>query len=322
MAFGWSGSDIALLVHLAFKSVNNARKACGEYDELTQEVSALQVVLRRLQKETSGSNSILNRPGDTFKEELTSIAIGCHHVLDRLDKILEKYNELSENERTVKKLWQKVRFGNGQIVDIRDLRGKVVYYTSALGLFLNMAAMGSVGRVEKLMDDAGGQLRDIRLAVNGITAHLMSSSTRESSILTAYTEDDRAVWREFRRELIKDGFSSPVIKQHKEAIKAYVKELGSRGVLDDGVSATEKSDLEPEGSKEEGPTEKDGLSEDVVSSTASEKMVTHDRTETPFERIGVESQRMKQREKQKSKGRRQYRESARNRHKHRTFGYR
>lgn len=32
---------------------------------------------------------------------------------------------------------------------------------------------------------------------------------------------------------MRDGFSSLVIRKHKDTIKAYMKEIGSRGLLDD-----------------------------------------------------------------------------------------
>ena len=94
--------------------------------------------------------------------------------------------------------------------------------------------MGTMGRVERQMNDTGGDLKAIKVAVNIITAHLMSSSNRhEGSVLTAYADDDRAVWKEFRRELLEDGFSSSVLRKHKRLIKAYIEELGSRGLFDE-----------------------------------------------------------------------------------------
>jgi len=41
------------------------------------------------------------------------------------------------------------------------------------------------------------------------------------------------VWREFRRELVRQGYSSSVLRKNKHNIMAYVKELGDRGILDD-----------------------------------------------------------------------------------------
>ena len=233
MSFGFSPSDVVLLVQLARATVRNSRKACGEYAELTRETTSLHVNLQRLELETARPDSPINRPSDTCRQDLAPIVDGCRKALDVLDRILEKYNALSDEERSKGKLWKAVRFGNGELANVRDLRLKLTYYTSNLSLFLNMVSMGSMGMVEKQMYEAGGDLRDIRRAVNGITAHLMSGVTREGSVLTDYAEDDKAFWREFRRELVREGFSSAVIREHKDTIQAYVKELGSRGFFDD-----------------------------------------------------------------------------------------
>ena len=233
MSFGFSPSDVVLLVQSAWTTVQNSRKACGEYAELTREITSLHVNLQRLERETAKPESPINRPSDTCRQDLAPIVDGCGKALDVLDRILEKYNALSDEERSKRKLWKAVRFGNGELANIKDLRLKLTYYTSNLSLFLNMVSMGSMGIVEKQMYEAGGDLKNIRRAVNGITAHLMSAANREGSGLTDYADDDKAVWRAFRRELIKGGFSSDVIRDHKYTIQAYVKELGSRGILDD-----------------------------------------------------------------------------------------
>lgn len=153
-------------------------------------------------------------------------------MFDTLDTLLQKYNTLGKKERSGKRLWQCSRFGN-KYVYLRDLRGKLSRYTSATALFLNMISNGTVGRVEEQMRIAGGELQEIRLAVNEITALLTASTHHDGSVLTAYLDDDTAVWREFRRELIRDEFSSSVIEEYKEFIQEYVMELGSRGVLDE-----------------------------------------------------------------------------------------
>ena len=233
MSFGFSPSDVVLLVQSAWTTVRNSRKACGEYAELTREVTSLHVNLQRLERETAKPESPINRPSDTCRQDLAPIVDGCGKTLDVLDRILEKYNALSDEERSKRKLWKAVRFGNGELANVKDLRSKLTYYTSNLALFLNMVSMGSMGIVEKQMYEAGGDLKDIRRAVNGITAHLMSAANKEGSVLTDYADDDRAVWKAFRRELITEGFSSDVIRVHKDTIQAYVKELGSRGILDD-----------------------------------------------------------------------------------------
>ena len=232
MSFGWSLSDIALLVRLAYKTAEGARTACGEYDELTREVVGLHYVLNRLEREARKPDSFLNRPGETYKQELEPLSSRCKHILTQLDIILVKYNALTERERSVRKLWKQVRFGTGAVADVADLRSKIASCTASLSLFLNLVSLGTIGEVERKMNQAGGDLTDIKIAVNGITARLSVTAGREGSVLTAYTNDDQCAWRELRRGLVKDGFRGSLVRKHMKTIMAYVKELGSRGALD------------------------------------------------------------------------------------------
>ena len=190
-------------------------------------------MLKRLEHEVAKPENPVNKPGDSYWEELEFIASRCHRVLKVLDQILKSYNALSEVERSGRKLWQKIKFGNGQMADLADYRSKLVYYTSTMSLWLNTISTGTMGRVEKQMNDAGGDLKEIKEVVNGIAARLIAKDRSEGSVLTAYPDDDRAIWKEIRRELIGDGFSSAVIGKHKHLIKAYIEELGARGLLDD-----------------------------------------------------------------------------------------
>ncbi|KAL8998392.1 MAG: hypothetical protein Q9169_002520 [Polycauliona sp. 2 TL-2023] len=231
MSFGWSISDIALLVQLAYKTTQGARAACGQYDELTQETTSLHVVLKRLAVEAAKPGNPINKD-KSHGNELGAIANGCKDILTQLDKVLIKYNALSEQDRSVRRLWKKIRFSNGVIADVAVLRSKLTYYTSSLTLFLNMVSLGTVGQIEEKMEKAGGDLQDIKNAVNNIAAHLLATAGKEGSVLTAHTDDDRDAWRELRRRLRTDGFQDSLIRKHMHTIMAYVKELGDRGVFD------------------------------------------------------------------------------------------
>lgn len=241
MSFGYSVGDALLLTQLAWKIVQNSRKACGEHDELTREVLSLHIVLQRLEHEYSKPDSPLNRSNDTYNEELREIARGCERVLRVLDTILKKYNRLSEEDRSWRKLLQKITFGNGQVADIQALRSKIVTYTSAMSLLLDVVSLGSVGRIEQQINNAGGELQEIKVAVHGIAAHLTSNGNDSGSVITSYTNDDKAVWKEFQRELRRKGVASSNLKRNKSLIVAYIKELGDRGLFDDNHSGDVKS---------------------------------------------------------------------------------
>ena len=134
MSFGYAIGDIVSLVQLAWNTVQNTKKACGEHDEFTREASSLHVVIQRLEKESFKPDSPINHPGDTYKEELRRIVGGCSKVLTGLNRGLEKYNTLGEKGSSAKKLLQEVVFGNSEIADMRHLREQMTYYTASLSL--------------------------------------------------------------------------------------------------------------------------------------------------------------------------------------------
>jgi hypothetical protein len=147
----------------------------------------------------------------------------------------------------VQKLWQKVKFGNGEMQDLDKIRSELATYTQAITLSLNLVGLGSQGKVEQYMESHGDELRDIKASLNWLTAKFQvkeGSTHGERSILSSHHGDDKEVWKMFRRELIQDGFSSKVLSRHKETIKSYVMELGARGVLDDVVPELEEGGSE------------------------------------------------------------------------------
>lgn len=178
MLFGYSVGDAVLLVQLAWKTVLNSRKACGEHDDLTSPGPST-FGNRDLQVREPNQSSQCTR-----KERTAGI---CRR--------LEKYNTLSEKERSAKKTWQRVRFGNGELANMRGLTEKLTYYISAPSLFVNMISMGSVDRVEQQIEYAGGDIEELQVAVNGMTAHLLSARNRDGSVLTTYPDDDSGLER-------------------------------------------------------------------------------------------------------------------------------
>jgi hypothetical protein len=248
MSFGYSFSDFVLLTQLAYSTIQNAREACGVHSALVREVNSLHIVLTRLESEAARPESILSGDGggegsrDERKEkrkELRGLVKNCESVLKVLANILTKYNALSHKKRSAKKLWQRVKFGNGEMQDLSKIRSELTSYTHAITLFLNLLGLRSQGKVERYMESHGQELREVKTSLNWVTAKLQAregtAPPGEKSILSSYVGDDKEVWKMFRRELIKDGVSSRILDKHKTTIKKYVMELGERGVLDDVI---------------------------------------------------------------------------------------
>lgn len=176
MSFGFSLGDFVLLTQLAQKTIHNAQKACGAHDELVREVKSLHIVLRRVKAEVSNPSSILNGTEDNRRVEVGSLARHCRDVLRVLCGILEKYNALSVQERSVTKLWKQIRFGNGEMQDLDHIRSELATHTQAFTMFLNLLLIGSQGKVEQYMDSQGKDLRDIKISLNWVTASLQAQN--------------------------------------------------------------------------------------------------------------------------------------------------
>jgi hypothetical protein len=245
MSFGYSGGDIVLVAQLAFKVLQNTKQACEAHDDLIQEVSILHIVLRRAEIEVTKPESLANTTCDDYKQELGSIIQTCERWLKVLDGILEKYNALGEKKRSAAKIWQRVKFGNGEMHDLDHVRLQLGNSYAAINVYLILMSSGSLGRVEEMMRKQGGMLAKMLPLLNGSAASFTARS-QEGTILTSYSNDDTSVWKELRRELRAEGFTSSVISRHRETIMAYVKELGDRGALDelDIESTTRGSALE------------------------------------------------------------------------------
>ena len=92
------------------------------------------------------------------------------------------------------------------------IRVKLISHKTSLTLFLDTIQLHQSGKMATTLDNHGGQLDVILDKVDTIAARM---GQRSGSILTSYDDDDKEVWKQFRRELVAEGFSSDVLTQHK-----------------------------------------------------------------------------------------------------------
>ncbi|KFY87357.1 hypothetical protein V500_07002 [Pseudogymnoascus sp. VKM F-4518 (FW-2643)] len=233
MSFGFSSSDIALVIQLAVKVIDNSRGAIGEQHEFVREMSSLHIALQRLKYEKSKPGSLLNREKDDRIGELDTIIKDCRGLLKPVKRQLERYNGLAdEKKRGFFRAWQSFRFGNLEMRKLIDVARRISQYKDSISLYLNLICVGSQGRVERWMYELGGEVREMRLEINRI-AVFMQAGGIEGSILTSYAEDDKAAWRDLRRSLSMAGFQTSTLDRYRDNIKDYLMELGKRGALDD-----------------------------------------------------------------------------------------
>jgi hypothetical protein len=170
-------------------------------------VIALHTVLKELEDELENPDSILNRSGASKASELNILVRNCRSVLQSLNKLLIRYKSLGTSS---KKTWDRVQFGTENLSDIRE---KLMSHTSSLTLFLTTLGTGSLGRIEKKLDEL---IADVR------------AGRKEKSVLTMGDENEEeseSMWNEWKMELVGEGFTKLELESHKHWIVAKLREL-------------------------------------------------------------------------------------------------
>lgn len=112
-----------------------------------------------------------------------------------------------------------MKFGSNELDALGSIRVKLLSHKTTLTLFLDTIQLHQSGKVERKLESHGGQLDAILDKVDNIASRM---GHREGSIMTSYEDDDKEVWKQFRRELVAEGFSSDVLRQHKVCFSAIV----------------------------------------------------------------------------------------------------
>jgi hypothetical protein len=80
-----------------------------------------------------------------------------------------------------------------------EIRVKLISHKTSLTLFLDTIQLHQSGKMATTLDNHGGQLDVILDKVDTIAARM---GQRSGSIMTSYDDDDKEVWKQFRRELV------------------------------------------------------------------------------------------------------------------------
>lgn len=231
MSFGFSPSDLVFLLQLANRTYRNCQNAGAEYRDIKHQVRCLRSVLQRLQAEAQSPESKVFAAEPGAKKELQSTIEGCKDVLSSLDDILAKFSGVQSTIGLGMKIWQRWRFGN-KIAELATIRGKIVTYVSSISLYLDTLQVKASNRIEEKIDDVHGELRGIHKVIDKIAAQAQSDDRAGSTVsflsFSTRSGDDKLIWREFRRELIKRGFGSERLDRHKDKLLAYMVNLDQR----------------------------------------------------------------------------------------------
>ena len=164
-------------------------------------VIALHTVLKELEDEVDNPDSVFNRTGAVKRQELGLLGENCQSVLLSLNKLLIKHGSLGTDS---KRTWDRIKFAAG---NLQDIRNDLMVHKSYLTLYLTTLNTGSLGRIEKKLDEL---IADVRAGRRAETVLTLAEDDNESEVQ----------WNLWKKEMAEEGFSKVEIEGHKDWIKA------------------------------------------------------------------------------------------------------
>ncbi|WPG98357.1 Hypothetical protein R9X50_00114600 [Acrodontium crateriforme] len=233
MSFGFSPSDVVTLIALCNKAYSGWQNGFAEYTDITDTLDSLLVLLERLDKHfaaahSNDDNQALNarrirRAAE--REDLNRVLGDCDAVVSELYGLVKRYRSLKTNRRAA---WKRFRLGTK---DLNGLRTKLTRRITSISAFLLTVELDSIDRVEQNVNDLPDViLRSLPLALgNLIDSRISDARSARGSVMTAYTDDDTQIWKQFCRELRRNGVRSRHIQQHGNELHDFFLSVTSSG---------------------------------------------------------------------------------------------
>jgi hypothetical protein len=177
--------------------------------------------LKILSTEATMPNSPLQRRSANYRDYSTLLN-NSTAIVTQLNDIIVKFQNLGQSRRSN---WNRLRFANR---NLGKMRSKLTSHISLLSAFLDTINVSALGRIERDL----GVFPEMMNAIHKLAAETRAGK-REGSVMTAYGDDDPGIWREFRRELIKEGYSSDSIRKYRTQLKGHLRALHADGLLDE-----------------------------------------------------------------------------------------
>ena len=125
MSFGYGIGDLVAVGTLAWKVYKSCKDAPGDFKNISQEVSALHLVIKEF--EETLSDQAFSNPQ---QEQLKVVGDGCCSTLQDLQKLIEKYDRLGTKSR---RAWDRMGWG---VQPIPELRSRLTSNTVLLTAFI------------------------------------------------------------------------------------------------------------------------------------------------------------------------------------------
>lgn len=239
-----SVSSISAAAATARNLYRRAKVSGPDFAEISSVVRPLHAVLKHLRAEAEDPDSLLNASGQessVYARQLTPIVEDTDFTLKQLDTILEKYGSSPGDHDDLENGRRDGGNSSGKRMEDRErdmialIRTKLANQKTNIDIFLDTVQLHNPTRQHRPVDlerTDDKQMNAIKDKVDIVAARLFQRRARARASGDAAEESEEEMWQQFWAELVKEGFSSDVLRKHKEVLRAYIRELDSNGLLD------------------------------------------------------------------------------------------
>ncbi|KAK4250619.1 hypothetical protein C7999DRAFT_28954 [Corynascus novoguineensis] len=206
-----------------------ARDAGTDFVDLAIAIRNLRTALKDLEAEAQDHDSPLyaqtnpaansETQNSVYGRQLWSLVEDSDFALKQVSTILQKYGDIPSSSTARRNA------DRGEIARKVDLiRGDVISQSMKIDIFLDTVQLHSVAKPRPALENVDDQQMDgIKNKVDTIANRIF----RERENRSPSEGDEEELWRSFKRELEREGFSAQVLQEHKEVLRAYIRELES-----------------------------------------------------------------------------------------------
>lgn len=223
-----ASTDVAAISALAATARNLFRRAKTsgpDFAAVATVVRSLHTVIKHLRAEAEDPDSLLNstqQESSVYARQLTPIVEDTDFTLKQLDTILEKYGSYpSDYNNDDGEVVRRDRGSNGRIEDrerdmLQLIRTKLANQKTHIDIFLDTVQLHNPSnRPVNLKHTDDKQQDSIKDKVDIVAQRIFQRRAQARASGDTAEESEEEMWQQFWTELVKEGFSSDVLRKHK-----------------------------------------------------------------------------------------------------------
>ena len=218
--------DIVAISGLALKVCTAYKDALGDYQNISDEVESLHIIINRAAHHFESTTL-----SDNSQQEGHKVLRGCHKVLVDLDALIEKYNSLASKSTgtSTSQALQRLKLSASLVIgteDIATLRARLTSNTTLLNGFIQrfgiLPLLYICFMLISLYSCDSHKLDAMQAQLNSVLG-LRRTTSRDSIISFAGSVNTKKAYKKFCKGLFNLGVTAEMISQKEKEIQDIFK---------------------------------------------------------------------------------------------------